>query len=75
MKAPKNYRILRLYMWLDEGRCVNIFQVSNEFQVDVRTLQRDIADLRAFLAEDMMESGNSRKIIYDRVRNGYCIIQ
>lgn len=74
MKSSKNYRVLQLYVWLEEGRCINIIQAANEFQVDVRTVQRDIADIRAFLAEDLVRTGFCRKVVYDKNRNGYRIV-
>lgn len=73
MKTNKNYRILRLYVWLDEGKCINPVQAAQEFQVTMRTIQRDIADIKAFLAEERVESGRDRRLIYDRQEEGYRI--
>lgn len=71
MKSKKNYRILCLYVWLAGGKCINIHCVASEFHVDTRTIQRDIADIRAFLAEEMVSTGLCRQVIYDKSQNGY----
>lgn len=71
MNISKNHRVLQLYVWLENGKCVNIEQIANDFGVDVRTIQRDIADIRAFLADQMIESGVCKEIVYDRGKNVY----
>ncbi|MGN9136197.1 hypothetical protein ACTNDG_12365 [Clostridium sp. HCP1S3_B4] len=73
MKFSKNYRVLRLYVCFEEGKCININQAANEFQVNVRTIQRDIADIRASLADEIIEKGYGRIIIYNRIKNEYLI--
>lgn len=48
MKISRSYRLLRLYTWLEGGKCVSMAQAESEFHVGTRTIQRDIADIRAF---------------------------
>ena len=73
MKMNKYYRILRLYTWLDEGRYFNITQIATDFDVDIRTIRRDLSDINAFLAEEMIETGYARSIVFDRKENCYRI--
>lgn len=75
MKISRSYRLLRLYTWLEEGKCVSMDQASSEFHVGTRTVQRDIADIRAFLAEEKMQEGCDRTVLYDSVKGGYVLLK
>ena len=50
-KSSKNNRILSLYVSLCEGKVINKSEAAKKFNVDERSIQRDIDDLRAFLDE------------------------
>lgn len=73
MKVCKNQRILYLYSQLTEGKCINPFQVASEFSVDIRTIKRDLADINAYLANEMVEKGIKRMVVYDRTKKVYLI--
>lgn len=75
MKINRSYRLLRLYTWLEAGKCVSVAKASNEFHVGIRTVQRDIADIRAFLAEEKMQKGYDRVILYDFDKGGYVLLE
>ena len=42
-----------------------------DFGIDERTVQRDIADIRAFLADFNTETGKRRTISYNREKDSY----
>lgn len=72
-KISKNYRILNMYQRLCSGKCLNKQEEAKQFGVDERSIQRDIDDIRAFLMEQADNSGDSRQIVYDRIRKGYVL--
>lgn len=65
-------RIIHLYNQLVEGEVLNKAKEAEKFAVNERSIQRDIEDIRAYLANDP-ESG--RELVYDRTRKGYVLIQ
>lgn len=72
MKETKNTRMLNMYIHLCEGKTLNKSNEARNFNVDERTIQRDIDDIRAFLNDQRaMNSGDNRSIEYDRVKKGY----
>lgn len=73
-KESKNYRTLDMYIRLCEGKIINKAEESRKFEVDERSIQRNIDDIRSFLAERSVESGDGRKIIYDRTKKGFIMI-
>lgn len=71
-KSSKNNRILDLYTRLTEGRIINKTEEAQRFGVDERSIQRDIDDIRAFLAEKQSDKAtDSRMIDYDRRQKGF----
>lgn len=66
-KVNKTERILKIYTALIEDDKVNKDKLANEFKVDVRTIQRDIDDIRSFLANDQ----NSDNVKYSRSDKKY----
>ena len=66
-KSSKNNRILSLYVSLCEGKAINKSEEAKRFNVDERSIQRDIDDIRAFLDEqrtgDFAEIGRA----HDRI--------
>ena len=71
MKESKNYRTLDMYVRLCAGRIVNKNEEARRFNVDERSIQRDIDDIRAFLDERSMNSSDCRTIEYDRTKKGF----
>lgn len=49
MRYSKSYRVLRLYTWLEQKKQISLSGTAVDFGIDERTVQRDIADIRAFL--------------------------
>ncbi|MCD8326045.1 MAG: WYL domain-containing protein [Lachnospiraceae bacterium] len=67
----KTERILSIYSRLKEGRVISRAQVSTEYGVNPRTIQRDISDIQNFLQNQNNETGEVQEIIYDREAGGY----
>lgn len=64
-------RMLSLYDKLANGQVIYLQDEINNFGVSKRSIQRDIADIRAYLAEKVVESEDNRKIIYDSIGKCY----
>ena len=71
MRYSKSYRVLRLYTWLVQRKTIGLSGTAADFGIDERTVQRDIADIRAFLADFNTETGKRRTISYNREKNSY----
>lgn len=70
-KETKNFRSLDMYIRLCEGKSINKAEEARRFGVDERSIQRDIDDIRAFLDERSISSGDGRTIVYDRAQKGF----
>ena len=70
-KQSKNNRTLDMYIRLCEGKSINKREEALRFGVDERSIQRDLDDIRAFLADRSESAGDGREIIYDRVKQGF----
>lgn len=53
MKGQKYYRVLYLYDHLKSGDLINPKDTARLFEVDQRTVQRDISDIRCYLADEI----------------------
>ena len=63
-------RILSMYDRLLEGGLLNKANEARRFDVDTRTIQRDLDDIRAHLTE---ERDQELELVYDRRKMGYLI--
>lgn len=70
-KKSKYDRILSLYSMLTAGDVINKAEAACEFEVNERTIQRDIDDIRAFFVENTLDIGHGKTVVYDRTRGGY----
>lgn len=70
MKKSKYERILDIHIALEKGKCLFKVELANEYEVNERTIQRDIDDLRAYYSESFLTIG-VKEIIYDRTDNCY----
>lgn len=70
-RQHKNSRTLDMFTRLCEGKSINKKEESRQFGVDERSIQRDIDDIRSFLAERRESSGDMRGIVYDRTKEGF----
>lgn len=71
MRCSKSYRVLKLYTWLEQRKAISLSGVAADFGIDERTVQRDIADIKAFLADLNVETGIRRSISYNREKDSY----
>lgn len=72
----KHSRTLDIYIRLCEGKIINKVEEAKNFGVDERSIARDIADIRARIANVNAEHGigAERSVIFDRENNGYRMI-
>lgn len=69
MKSSKHDRVLTIYSQLMDGQIIKKSEMAALFNVDERTVQRDIDDIRAFLSD----SGDKKSVVYDRRAEGFRI--
>ena len=67
----KSARLLEIYSRLSEGAVLKKSELAQDFHVTQRSIQRDIEDLRCFLAERHLE----QDVIYDTKLRGYRLMQ
>ena len=72
-RYSKNSRILDMYERLCAGKTLNKSDESLRFGIDERSVQRDIDDIRAYLAERSISSGDDRQVVYDRQKKGFLL--
>ena len=65
-------RIINLYNRLAEGEVINKANEAARFEVNERSIQRDLEDIRAYFAND---PESNRELIYDRTQKGYVLVQ
>lgn len=70
----KGFRLLHFYETLNKGETVTKAALAQQYQVTEKTIQRDIDDLRAYLADTHFTEGEV-SIQYDRVRGGYYLVR
>ena len=64
-------RLLRMCAKLSEGQVLYKKKEADAFGCSLRSIQRDIDDLRAFFSDRNKETGMAQELIYDRELNGY----
>lgn len=70
----KGFRLLSIYEMLNKGELITKISLAEQFNVTEKTIQRDIDDLRAYLADTHFAEGEV-SIQYDRVRGGYFLVR
>lgn len=70
-KMGKSERVLRMYDLLMCGKFINKSQAARQFDVDEKSIQRDLDEIRCYLHERVNEFGVRNELIYDRKQNGY----
>ena len=69
--ADKSSRLLKIYSKLLKGYIVNKREEADNFNVDERTIQRDIASIKDYMCSDMASNGIINSIVYDKEAGGY----
>lgn len=70
MKHNKAFRVLYMYDKLLKGNGIKKKEVSEYFQVDYKTVQRDIDELRDFL-DEVNSGGGKENLYYDHCTHSY----
>lgn len=71
-KDTKVNRILTIYSKLVHGDVINKVEMAELFNVNEKTIQRDLDDIRAYLC-DNRESLGDKDVIYVRSKKGYIL--
>ena len=74
MDNVKSFRLLNMFEKLNRGEMINKKKFAEDFGISEKSVQRDIDDLRAYLAESC-ESGDEATIVYDFGKCGYKLIR
>ena len=70
-KSAKMERTLYIYTQLLNGNIVKKSYLANRFNVNERSIQRDIDDIRCFLDLQTSETGMVNSVVYDYKEKGY----
>lgn len=70
-KEGKIQRTLSIYTMLMNGYTVNKAELANRFQVNERSIERDISDIRNYLDYEARETGICNYVTYDAEAKGY----
>ncbi len=73
-RGNKGFRLLSIYERLNKGELLIKDKMAIEFNVSEKTIQRDIDDLRAYLAETHF-SETEVLIKYDKSKGGYYLVR
>ena len=74
LRKEKALRLLDIYERLNKGEVINKANLSFEYGVSEKTIQRDFNDLRVFLAETRVVYGDN-DLVYDKKVNGYRLLK
>lgn len=75
MSYSKVERVLAIYTKLMDGCLIRKAEEAARFGVDMRSIQRDIDDIRNFLEIDTDSKGYINAVVYDHMKKGYCLEQ
>ena len=70
----KGFRLLSMYELLNKGELITKSDLATRYGVSEKTIQRDIEDLREYLACTHFDEGEV-SITYDRSRSGYYLVR
>ena len=70
----KGFRLLSMYELLNKGGIIKKADLAQRYGVTPKTIQRDIEDLREYLACTHFDEGEV-SITYDRSRSGYYLVR
>ena len=67
-------RMLELYTRLAEGKLIYKAEAAEHYKCSLRSIQRDIDDLRIFFHNQSDASGVVQEIVYDAKLRGYKLV-
>lgn len=70
-RYDKIERVLGIYTKLMNGSHVNKAAEASNYEVNERSIQRDIDDIRGYLESESMNTGVINTVVYDRINKGY----
>lgn len=73
LKIAKD-RLMSMYAQLAEGKALYKSQEAVKYNCSLRSIQRDIDDLRSFFANQSETTGVVQELIYDRKLNAYRLV-
>ena len=69
--TDKTARILCINEYLKEGKDINLQLLADRFNVSKRTIQRDIADIKTYYADEIVRDGEYKNVHYDVQAKSY----
>ncbi|MDU2064655.1 MAG: WYL domain-containing protein [Sporomusaceae bacterium] len=69
----KTLRVLSLFERLLQGEVVQKAAEAQRFSVNEKSIQRDIEEIRNYLAGTCQKDAMLKELIYSREKNGYCL--
>ncbi len=72
-KENKSFRLLNIYEMLNNGDLISKKELATKYCVSEKTIQRDIEDLRVYLADNYQEELDT-DIVYDVKENKYKLV-
>lgn len=73
--GDKINRVLNIYSKLMNGYIVNKAEEAVNYDVNERSIQRDIEDIRQYMDQESSETGVLNTVVYDRFLKGYRLEQ
>lgn len=70
----KGFRLLNMHELLNRGELIKKAELAKRYGVTEKTIQRDIDELRVYLADTRFAEGEV-SIKYDRIRSGYYLVR
>lgn len=75
MKKDKAARLLSMYDRLSSGKILLKAEEAEYFEVNEKSIQRDIEEIREYLDEQAALTGSRKELIYDYKNHGYRLEQ
>ncbi|MDE7416956.1 MAG: hypothetical protein K2N44_11800 [Lachnospiraceae bacterium] len=71
IKNDKPFRMLCMYDKLSKGKVLYKSEEANYFQVNEKSIQRDIEDIREYLDAQFTQTGSANRLVYNHSQHGY----
>jgi len=71
--VSRDIRLLDLYVRMRQGHIIRKEEEAQRFQVNERTIQRDLDSIRGYLDETMLHGGGHESLLYDRRQKGFVL--